>query len=106
LIDSFNRAESSIRDALDGLQAVYVEFAGSLAHALDARDGYTADHSQRVSQNAVAIAQAVKLPANELEALRIGTLLHDISKIGIPDYVLQKSGAFERQRIHADPPAS
>jgi putative nucleotidyltransferase with HDIG domain len=92
LIDSFNRAASSIRETRNGLQAVYVEFAGSLAHALDARDGYTANHSQRVSQIAMAIAQAVHLPAEEQEALRIGALLHDIGKIGIPDYILQKSG--------------
>lgn len=93
LISSFNRAALSIRDARDGLHAAYVEFIGSLAHALDARDRYTAGHSQRVSQIATAIAQAIGLSAAEQEAIRIGALLHDIGKIGIPDYVLQKAGA-------------
>lgn len=92
LIDKFNRAASSIREARHGLQSIYIEFAGSLANALDARDGYTANHSQRVSQIAIDIAQAVHLPPQDIEALRIGALLHDIGKIGIPDYILQKPG--------------
>jgi putative nucleotidyltransferase with HDIG domain len=91
LISSFNRVASSIRDARDGLQVAYVEFVGSLAHALDARDRYTAGHSQRVSQLATAIARAMDVPAGEQDAIRIGALLHDIGKIGIPDRILQKA---------------
>lgn len=92
LIRSFNCAASSIRDARDHLNGAYVEFVGSLANALDARDRYTAGHSERVSQVTAAIAQALGLSAEETENARIGALLHDIGKIGIPDYVLQKPG--------------
>ena len=92
LIGSFNRAASAIRDARDGLQSGCFEFVGALAHALDARDRYTAGHSQRVSQFAVSITEAMGLPAEEREVIRIGALLHDIGKIGVPDYVLQKAG--------------
>jgi putative nucleotidyltransferase with HDIG domain len=92
LIHSFNRAAASIRDARNGLHSAYVEFVGSLAVALDARDRYTAGHSQRVSQVAVSIAQAMGLSEEEQENTRIGALLHDIGKIGIPDHVLQKPG--------------
>jgi putative nucleotidyltransferase with HDIG domain len=93
LIRSFNGAAASIRDARNGLHAAYVEFVGSLANALDARDRYTAGHSQRVSQIAASIARAMNLGAAEQENVRIGALLHDIGKIGIPDHVLQKPGA-------------
>jgi putative nucleotidyltransferase with HDIG domain len=92
LIRSFNCAASSIRDARDRLHGAYVEFVGSLANALDARDRYTAGHSERVSQVTAAIAEALGLSAAETENARIGALLHDIGKIGIPDYVLQKPG--------------
>jgi putative nucleotidyltransferase with HDIG domain len=92
MVRSFNRAASSIRDARDGLNAAYVEFVGSLANALDARDRYTAGHSQRVSQIAGSIARALELDVEEQDRVRIGALLHDIGKIGIPDYVLQKPG--------------
>jgi putative nucleotidyltransferase with HDIG domain len=92
LIRGFNRAAASIRDARDGLTAAYVEFIGSLANALDARDRYTAGHSQRVSQVALSIARALGLSNEEQECVRVGALLHDIGKIGIPDAVLQKPG--------------
>jgi putative nucleotidyltransferase with HDIG domain len=92
LIRNFNRAAASIRDARNGLQAAYIEFAGSLANALDARDRYTAGHSLRVSQLAASIARRMELSEVEQENIRIGALLHDIGKIGIPDYVLQKPG--------------
>jgi putative nucleotidyltransferase with HDIG domain len=92
LISSFNRAAWAIREARDGLQAACFEFVGSLANALDARDRYTAGHSLRVSQVAMSISQALALSAEEQEVVRIGALLHDIGKIGVPDYVLQKPG--------------
>jgi putative nucleotidyltransferase with HDIG domain len=90
LICSFNRAAASIREARGNLHAAYIEFVGSLANALDARDRYTAGHSQRVSQLAASIAETIKLSAAEVEIIRVGALLHDIGKIGIPDAVLQK----------------
>jgi len=92
MILSFNRAASSIREARNGLHAAYVEFVGSLANALDARDRYTAGHSLRVSQISSAIARALDLDPEDQECIRIGALLHDIGKIGIPDHVLQKPG--------------
>jgi putative nucleotidyltransferase with HDIG domain len=92
LTDSFNHAAASIQDGRDQLVRAYVEFVSSLASALDARDPYTAGHSQRVSEYSCAIARAMAVPADELEIIRVGALLHDIGKIGISDAVLQKPG--------------
>ncbi len=92
LTESFNAAGRAIRDARDNLHGAYVEFIGSLAHALDARDRYTAGHSRRVSDYSCAIARALGLADDTVEEVRIGALLHDIGKIGIADSVLQKSG--------------
>ncbi len=92
LADIYNRAAISVRAAGENLQAAYLEFVGSLANALDARDQYTAGHSCRVSQLSCAIASALELSADDIERIRIGALLHDVGKIGIADTVLQKPG--------------
>jgi HD-GYP domain-containing protein (c-di-GMP phosphodiesterase class II) len=67
------------------------------ASALDARDCYTSGHSRRVSQLSFAISQALYLPAEQGEEIRIGALLHDIGKIGIADSVLQKPGKLNKE---------
>jgi len=90
LAESFNRAAASIQDGQDRLLRANVEFIEALANALDARDPYTAGHSQRVSQFACRLAQAMGLSAEQTHEIRIGALLHDIGKIGISDTILQK----------------
>jgi HD-GYP domain-containing protein (c-di-GMP phosphodiesterase class II) len=92
LMEGFNRAPAAIRRGEEELHQAYVEFVGSLASAIDARDQYTAGHSGRVCQFSHAIAQAMNFPSKALDELRIGALLHDIGKIGIPDAVQQKPG--------------
>jgi putative nucleotidyltransferase with HDIG domain len=92
LAESYNRAATSVRNARESLQVAYVEFVGSLAHALDARDRYTSGHSCRVSQLSCATAAAMGLDPAHVERIRTGALLHDIGKIGIADEVLQKPG--------------
>ncbi|HEY1758890.1 MAG TPA: HD-GYP domain-containing protein [Bryobacteraceae bacterium] len=90
LAESFNRAASSIQDGQERLLRANVEFIESLASALDARDPYTAGHSQRVSQYASMLAQAMGLSAAQTHEIRVGALLHDIGKIGITDSILLK----------------
>ncbi len=92
LTSSFNHAAGAVREGRRRLHDAYVEFVGSLASALDARDRYTAGHSSRVSELACATARAMGVAEGELEDIRIGALLHDIGKIGISDSVLQKAG--------------
>ena len=92
LVENYNRAAVSVREARYTLQAAYVEFVGSLANALDARDHYTAGHSRRVSQLSCATAEALGLSEEKIEQIRVGALLHDIGKIGVADSVLQKAG--------------
>jgi HD-GYP domain-containing protein (c-di-GMP phosphodiesterase class II) len=99
LSESFNRAAAAIREARQNLHRAYVEFVGSLASALDARDRYTAGHSRRVSELSCAIARAMHLAPQELEDIRIGALLHDIGKIGIGDSVLQKPGKLTNEEF-------
>jgi putative nucleotidyltransferase with HDIG domain len=93
LTDTFNAMMASVAAAEAQTEAAYTGAIRALAAALDARDPYTAGHSERVSVLSVAIGRALKLPDDELEVLRLGALLHDIGKIGVPDDILRKPGA-------------
>jgi putative nucleotidyltransferase with HDIG domain len=93
LTATFNALMASVATAEDQTQAAYTGSIRALATALDARDPYTAGHSERVSVLSVAIARALNLPEDEIEVIRLGALLHDIGKIGVPDAVLMKPGA-------------
>lgn len=67
-----------------------VEVVSSLANTIDAKDTYTKGHSTAVSRYSEALARAINLPAPEVERIKLGALLHDIGKIGIPEHVLRK----------------
>lgn len=92
LTNSFNRTATSLRESQENLQRAYVEFVESLASSFDARDDYTAGHSRRVSDYSCAIAKGMRLPDSEIEIIRVGGLLHDVGKIGVPDSILRKPG--------------
>lgn len=93
LTQTFNDLMSAIGEAEAQTQAAYTGAIRALAAALDARDPYTAGHSERVSVVSVAIARELGLEAEAVEIVRLGALLHDIGKIGVPDEVLRKPGA-------------
>ena len=67
-----------------------IEVVTSLASAIDAKDEYTKDHSSSVSRYSVALAKAINLSQKEVERIKLGALLHDIGKIGVPEDVLTK----------------
>ena len=67
-----------------------IEVVTSLATAIDAKDEYTKDHSASVSRYAEALARALNLPEKEVERIKLGAMLHDVGKIGIPENVLRK----------------
>jgi putative nucleotidyltransferase with HDIG domain len=78
----------------------------AFAKAIDARDPYTAGHSQRVTAYTLVLARQSGEYGTEFETIRRGGLLHDIGKVGVPDAVLLKPGALdaaERALIEAHP---
>ena len=97
LMRAFNRTASAMDEAEQTLHRAYVEFVRSLVNALDARDRYTAGHSARVAFYSCAVAEEMELPAGDVACIRIGALLHDIGKIGVPDSILQKPEALTDQ---------
>lgn len=78
----------------------------SLVRALEAKDGYTKGHSERVAFYATGLAKFMGRSEKEIEILRKGALLHDIGKIGVKEDVLLKPGALtdeEMQHIQIHP---
>jgi putative nucleotidyltransferase with HDIG domain len=105
LAGTFNNLIRAVADAEAQTQAAYLGAIRALAAALDARDPYTAGHSERVSILSVAIGKELALSEVDLDILRLGALLHDIGKIGVPDRILGKpaeltAAEFELIRTH------
>ena len=78
----------------------------ALAFAIDAKDHYTQGHSQSVSRIAAQIARQMGLSDSAIEEIRLGGILHDIGKIGVPESVLNKPARltpeeFEVMKTHA-----
>jgi putative two-component system response regulator len=89
------RAEASERDVYQRLLAPTLTSA--LANAIEARDAGTGGHTERLAVLAVRIGYALGLRKADLETIRLGAILHDIGKIGIPDRVLLKPGPLDRE---------
>ena len=79
LMESYARLEKNSLEAIETLNAT-----------VEAKDPYTAGHSQRVQRIALAVATQMQLDSPRLDALKYGGLLHDIGKLAVPDAVLTK----------------
>src|SRR6266511_672914 len=85
-------AVEEIRLANQSLRRAHKDTIAALSRSMEAKDFYTGGHTERVAAVAVGIARRLGFRDEELEAIEIGALLHDIGKIGIPEQVLRKPG--------------
>jgi putative nucleotidyltransferase with HDIG domain len=81
-----------VAEMVEGTGELFLGVIKSLTNAIDAKDPYTQGHSQRVSDYSVLIARELELDETLVNDIRIGSLLHDIGKIGMPDSILLKKG--------------
>jgi putative nucleotidyltransferase with HDIG domain len=70
----------------------FIEMVSSLARAVEMRDQYTGDHTRRVTDYALTLAEELNVSHEEKYQIQVGTPLHDIGKIGIDDAILRKPG--------------
>ena len=87
--------EAKVESQSQKIRSSFFNAITSLAYALDAKDGYTAGHSERVSEIAVGIGIELELPQLEMERLRLAGKVHDIGKIGIDSTILHKPGILD-----------
>jgi HD-GYP domain-containing protein (c-di-GMP phosphodiesterase class II) len=102
LARTFNQASRELqrydrenKELLGAVERGYLETLRALVNAIDAKDPYTAGHSQRTAEVAVLIGRTLKLSDEELTEIEFGGLLHDIGKIGIAEHILRKPAVLD-----------
>ncbi|MGH0028920.1 MAG: CHASE2 domain-containing protein [Myxococcota bacterium] len=91
---------------LEDLRVTFDSSIEAIASAVEARDGYTVRHCRRLAAFSSLMAERLGLDDGEIEAIRLGALLHDVGKVGIRDEILLKPGRFspterDEMRSHA-----
>ena len=92
---------------LTQLNALYMSTIETLAMAIDAKDQITHGHIRRVQTYAVGLAKQVGVSDESvLRAVEAAALLHDMGKLAVPEYILNKPGPltaaeFEKMKLHA-----
>jgi diguanylate cyclase (GGDEF)-like protein/putative nucleotidyltransferase with HDIG domain len=107
---TFKTAFGRVEDANNHLERVnqlYLSTIETLAMAIDAKDQITHGHIRRVQIYAVELAKAVGIKeSNTLRAVEAAALLHDMGKLAVPEYILNKPGPltpaeFDKMKLHA-----
>jgi putative nucleotidyltransferase with HDIG domain len=92
---------------LNELNQLYLSTIETLAMAIDAKDQITHGHIRRVQQYAVGLAKRVGITdPGQISAIEAASLLHDMGKLAVPEYILNKPGKltpaeFDRMKMHA-----
>jgi HD-GYP domain-containing protein (c-di-GMP phosphodiesterase class II) len=90
---------------LSEVERLFLDVMRAIAAIIDAKDGYTHRHSERVAQIAVRLAHELGLTTDNRAIVELSALLHDLGKIGVPDAILNKPGKltdeeFEEMKRH------
>ncbi|HSB08492.1 MAG TPA: HD domain-containing phosphohydrolase [Blastocatellia bacterium] len=98
------KVQTSIRH-VEEVTDLHLRTIEALAIAIDAKDEVTHNHVHRVQIYATGLARLFGLSDPEIEALKAGALLHDIGKLAVPDYILNKPdkltpAEFEKMKVH------
>jgi HD-GYP domain-containing protein (c-di-GMP phosphodiesterase class II)/pSer/pThr/pTyr-binding forkhead associated (FHA) protein len=74
------------------MEKLFLDVMKAIAAIIDAKDGYTHRHSERVAAFALRLARQLGLPTDVHGTIELSALLHDVGKIGVPDAILNKPG--------------
>jgi diguanylate cyclase (GGDEF)-like protein/putative nucleotidyltransferase with HDIG domain len=104
-IAEFRRAETEKARHLQEMADLHMNTIESLAIAIDAKDQTTHGHVRRTQLYATEMGRLLKVTESECQALVAGALLHDIGKLAVPEYILNKPGKlteseFAKMKIH------
>jgi len=107
LLNKTNALEEQITMAHDSIMTCYEGTVQALNLAIDAKDHYTYNHSNRVMALSSALAESLGLSYNIREKIEHAAAIHDIGKIGVDENVLRKNGRltpeeFEGMKRHPE----
>jgi putative nucleotidyltransferase with HDIG domain len=86
-------------NTVNQIEHIHDETVCALGAALDLRDPETEEHCSRVSENSTLLGECLGVGIEEIRDLRWGAYLHDIGKIGIPEYILLKKGSLSSEEM-------
>ena len=107
---TFSTSMGRVEDAnkhLSELNSLYMSTIETLAMAIDAKDQITHGHIRRVQHLATGLARALGVKdSDQIKAIEAASLLHDMGKLAVPEYILNKPGAltpaeFDKMKLHA-----
>jgi diguanylate cyclase (GGDEF)-like protein/putative nucleotidyltransferase with HDIG domain len=104
-LEDVRRAEAEQRRHVEEMAEIHMNTIESLAIAIDAKDQTTHGHVRRTQIYATQMGKLFNVSPKELQALHAGALLHDIGKLAVPEYILNKPGKlteaeFAKMKIH------
>ncbi|OQX89052.1 hypothetical protein B6D60_00025 [candidate division KSB1 bacterium 4484_87] len=91
-LTELNETKKDLQQSLNNLKQALDGTIRALTAAVEMRDPYTAGHQMGVAKLACAIARELGLPENQIEGLRVASLLHDIGNLNVPAEILNKPG--------------
>ncbi len=98
-VSDLKKSEVELAESIHTLELTLDGVVQALATVSERKDPYVAGHQRGVAQLACKIAAKMGLSKEEIEGVRIGGLLHDIGKIGIPAEILNKPGTLTRAEM-------
>jgi diguanylate cyclase (GGDEF)-like protein/putative nucleotidyltransferase with HDIG domain len=104
-MEDVKRAEAERRRHVEEMATIHMNTIESLAIAIDAKDQTTHGHVRRTQIYATQMGKLFNVSESEVQALQAGALLHDIGKLAVPEYILNKPGKlteaeFAKMKIH------
>jgi diguanylate cyclase (GGDEF)-like protein/putative nucleotidyltransferase with HDIG domain len=100
----FGRIEQEKSHA-ESMASLHLRTIEALATAIEAKDECTGDHLRRVQVYSLELAKHLGLSSDEVNALQAASILHDIGKLAVPDYIISKPGKltpdeFDKMKVH------
>jgi len=106
IIEYQHHLEGKVGQQTAEIRKLFLGAIEALVSALEAKDKYSGGHSRRVTEIALAIGSELGLSTNDMEDLRWGSLLHDVGKMAVDQFIQNKPGKltheeYEHIMIHA-----
>jgi GAF domain-containing protein len=86
-------------ELFETLERSYFKTVEALSAALEAKDAYTLDHARSITELSAAVGRRLGMRGDEIRDLKLGALLHDIGKIGVPGEILNKRGPLDDEEF-------